>query len=208
MLVMDQKVTSQAVLGELDTRAVKFLTLRMRSPALLAHINALRSGDYKTITLDRHGPHNKPRVHEDTAATLSGYPATVRQLVVTGLGLDIMLAVLAQALLASLRARLPGYHNATPDVVQRRLLETPGQITPTTDTITVRLERRATHPSYAKPPSPTTPAYPGSATASSATNSPEPCAEPPAWKSAQMSTARATGRAPGARLTATPYDVR
>jgi len=200
MLVMDQKVTTQAVLGELDTRGVKFLTLRMRSPALLAHINALRPGDYKTITLDRPGPHHKPRVHEDTAATLSGYPGTVRQLIVTGLGheqptviitndrqptlrelitryarrmtieqrlaeiirafcadalsstvnlnvdLDIMLAVLAQALLAALRARLPGYHNVTPDVIQRRFLETPGQITTTTDTITVRLERRAYTP--------------------------------------------------------------
>jgi len=200
MLVMDQKLTTQAVLGELDSRGVKFLTLRMRSPALLAHINALRPGDYKTITLDRPGPHNKPRVHEDAAVTLTDYPGTVRQLVVSGLGhqqptviitndrhatlrelitryarrmtieqrlaeiirafctdalsstvnlnvdLDIMLAVLAQALLAALRARLPGYSNVTPDVIQRRFLETPGQITTTTDTITVRLERRAYTP--------------------------------------------------------------
>ena len=41
MLVMDQKVTSQPVLGELDARGVKFLTLRMRSPALVRHISAL-----------------------------------------------------------------------------------------------------------------------------------------------------------------------
>ncbi len=62
--------------------------------------------------------------------------------------LDIMLAVLAQALLAALRARLPGYRNVTPDVIQRRFLETPGQITTTTttETITVRLERRAYTP--------------------------------------------------------------
>ncbi len=57
-----------------------------------------------------------------------------------------MLAVLAQALLAALRARLPGYHAATPDVIQRRFLETPGQITTAGDTITVRLERRAYSP--------------------------------------------------------------
>jgi len=30
MLVMDQKVTTQLVLGELDERGAKFLTLRMR----------------------------------------------------------------------------------------------------------------------------------------------------------------------------------
>src|SRR5262249_29634650 len=60
--------------------------------------------------------------------------------------LDIMLAVLAQALLAALRARLPGYAAVTPDVIQRRFLETPGQITTTADTTTVRLGRRAYSP--------------------------------------------------------------
>src|SRR6266545_4457319 len=59
MLIMDQKVTTQPILGELDARGVKFLTLRMRSPALIKQINALTPGDYKTITLDRPGPHNK-----------------------------------------------------------------------------------------------------------------------------------------------------
>jgi hypothetical protein len=139
-------------------------------------------------------------VHEDKAVTLTGYPGTARQLVVTGLGrdeptviitndhhatirnlvsqyarrmtieqrlaeiirafcadalsstvnlnvdLDVMLCVLAQALLAALRARLPGYAAVTPDTIQRRFLETPGQISTTADTITVRLERRAYSP--------------------------------------------------------------
>jgi hypothetical protein len=200
MLVMDQKVTTHDVLGELDGRGVKFLTLRMRSAALMKHIAALRPGDFTTITLDRPGPHNRPRVHEDKAVTLTGYPGTARQLVVTGLGrdeptviitndhhatirnlvsqyarrmtieqrlaeiirafcadalsstvnlnvdLDVMLCVLAQALLAALRARLPGYAAVTPDTIQRRFLETPGQISTTADTITVRLERRAYSP--------------------------------------------------------------
>jgi hypothetical protein len=200
MLVMDQKVTTQPVLGELNERGVKFLTLRMRSPALIRHINRLAPADYKTITLDRPGPYNRPRVHEEPAATLTSYPGTVRQIVVTGLGreaptviitndddtkaralieqyarrmtieqrlaeiirafcadalsstvnlnvdLDIMLAVLAQALLAALRARLPGYATVTPDTIQRRFLETPGQIITTGNVITVRLERRAYTP--------------------------------------------------------------
>ena len=200
MLVMDQKVTTQDVLGELDERGVKFLTLRMRSPALIRHINGLAPADYKTITLDRPGPHNRPRVHEDTAVTLTSYPSTVRQLIVTGLGrdqptviitnehqvtvrnligqyarrmtieqrlaeiirafcadalssavnlnadLDIVLCVLAQALIAALRARLPGCAAVTPDTIQRRFLETPGQIITTGDAITVRLERRAYSP--------------------------------------------------------------
>ena len=60
--------------------------------------------------------------------------------------LDIMLCVLAQALLAALRARLPGYTGVTPDTLQRRFLETPGQIITTADAITVRLDRRAYTP--------------------------------------------------------------
>jgi len=200
MVVMDQKVTNQAVLGELDARGVRFLTLRMRSAALIRHINSLTPGDFKTVTLDRPGPYNRPKVHEDPAVRLSAYPNTVRQLIVTGLGreaptviitnerqagtkalieqyarrmtieqrlaeiirafcadalsstvnlnvdLDVMLAVLAQALLAALRVRLPGYLHATPDTIQRRFLETPGEIITTDDTITVHLERRAYSP--------------------------------------------------------------
>jgi hypothetical protein len=201
MLIMDQKVTTQAVLGELDARGVKFATLRMRSASLMRHINGLASTDYKTVTLDRPGPYNRPRVHEDPAVTLTSYPGTVRQLIVTGLGreqptviitndnkvktralisqyarrmtieqrlaeiigafcadalsstvnlnvdLDVVLCVLAQALLAAFRNRLgPGYATATPDTIQRRFLETPGTITSDGDTITVALNRRAYSP--------------------------------------------------------------
>ena len=200
MVVMDQKVTTQQVLGELDARGVRFLTLRMRSPILLRQINALRPAELKTVNLDRPGPYNRPKVHEDPAVRLSAYPGTLRQLIVTGLGrdaptviitnereattkalieryarrmtieqrlaeiirafcadalsstvnlnvdLDVVLAVLAQALLAALRLRLPGYLHATPDTIQRRFLETPGQIITTADAVTVRLERRAYSP--------------------------------------------------------------
>ena len=199
MLIMDQKVTTQPVLAELDERGVKFLTLRMRSPALVKQINALTPKEFKPVTLNRPGQHNRPKVHQ-SRARLSNYPGTVRQLIVTGLGreaptviitnnddltvktliehyarrmtieqrlaeiigafhadalsstvnlnvdLDIMLCVLAQALTAALRARLPGYTGVTPDVIQRRFLETPGTITTTADAITVRLDRRAYAP--------------------------------------------------------------
>jgi hypothetical protein len=86
MLIMDQKVTTQDVLGELDGRGVKFLTLRMRSSSLVKYISGLGGKDFTTITLDRPGPHNRPKVHEDPAVKLTSYPGTVRQLIVTGLG--------------------------------------------------------------------------------------------------------------------------
>ena len=201
MLIMDQKVTTQPVLGELDERGVRFATLRMRSPSLMRQIKSLAPGDYKTVTLNRPGPHNKPRVHEDPAVKLTSYPGTVRQLIVTGLGrdaptviitndqqiktkaliehyarrmtieqrlaeiiqafcadalssavnlnvdLDVVLCVLAQALLAALRLRLPGnYAHAAPDTLQRRFLDTPGEIITSNDTITVKINRRAYSP--------------------------------------------------------------
>jgi DDE family transposase len=200
MLIMDQKVTTHTVLGELDNRGVRFLTLRMRSAALMKHIDTLTAKDFTTVTLNRSGKFNRPKVSETTGVRLTGYPGTVRQLIVTGLGrdtptviitndhdlsvkqliehyarrmtieqrlaeiiqafhadalssavnlnvdLDIMLCVLAHALTAALRARLPGYASVTPDVLQRRFLETPGTITTNADTITVHLDRRAYSP--------------------------------------------------------------
>jgi len=199
MLIMDQKVTTHAVLSELNQRGIKFLTLRMRSPRLTAQIDAMTPSDFTTLTLNRPGRFNRPKVAE-SRASITGYDGTVRQLIITGLGrpaptviitnndqlpvkaliehyarrmtieerlaeiirafhadalsstvnlnvdLDIALCVLAQALTAALRNRLAGYANVTPDVIQRRFLETPGTITTTNDTITVRLDRRAYSP--------------------------------------------------------------
>jgi len=201
MLIMDQKVTTQAILGEPDARGVKFATLRMRSPGLLKRIGALAPRDYKTVPLDRPGPYNRPKVHEDPAVTLTSYPGTVRQLITTGLGrdaptvmitndtgikaqgadralrpaddhrqrlaeiiqafcadapssavnlnvdLDVVLCVLAQALTAAFRPRLPGnYAHATPDTLQRRFPDTPGEIITDGDGITVKINRRAYSP--------------------------------------------------------------
>ena len=61
--------------------------------------------------------------------------------------LDVVLCVLAQALLAAFRNRLgPGYATAAPDTLQRRFLDTAGTITHHGDTITVTLNRRAYSP--------------------------------------------------------------
>ncbi len=201
MLIMDQRVTTQQILGELDDRGVKFATLRMRSPSLVRQISALTASDYKTVTLDRPGRHNRPKVHESAAVKLTKYPGTVRQLIVTGLGreaptviisndrdiktkalieqyarrmtieqrlaeiiqafcadalssavnlnvdLDVVLCVLAQALTAAFRLRLPGnYDHATPDTLQRRFLDTPGEIITNSASITVKINRRAYSP--------------------------------------------------------------
>jgi hypothetical protein len=121
MLVMDQKVTNQKILGELDGRGVKFLTLRMRSPALVRHVNSLTSKDYKTITLDRPGPHNHPRVHEDKAVKLTSYPGTVRQLIITGLGRDAATVIITNEHRATVRKLISQY--ARRMTIEQRLAE-------------------------------------------------------------------------------------
>src|SRR6266705_3413033 len=61
--------------------------------------------------------------------------------------LDVVLCVLAQAVTAAFRLRLPGnYDTATPDTLQRRFLDTPGEIINTDDTIIVKIDRRAYSP--------------------------------------------------------------
>ena len=121
MLVMDQKVTNQKILGELGGRGVKFLTLRMRSPALVRHINSLTSKDYKTVSLDRPGPHNKPKVHQDKAVKLTSYPGTVRQLVVTGLGRDAATVIITNEEQATIRNLISQY--ARRMTIEQRLAE-------------------------------------------------------------------------------------
>jgi hypothetical protein len=121
MLIMDQKVTTQAVLGELDGRGVKFATLRMRSASLMRHINGLASTDYKTVTLDRPGPYNRPRVREDPAVTLTSYPGTVRQLIVTGLGRDAPTVIITNDAGITTRALISQY--ARRMTIEQRLAE-------------------------------------------------------------------------------------
>ena len=60
--------------------------------------------------------------------------------------LDVVLSVLADTICAALRRRLPGYHTATPDTLQRRFLSTGGTIINPSDQITVRLNRRTYSP--------------------------------------------------------------
>jgi Transposase DDE domain group 1 len=66
--------------------------------------------------------------------------------------LDVVLSVLAHTLCAALRRRLPGYATATPDTLQRRFLNTAGIIENNGRQTTIRLARRTTHPSCARPP--------------------------------------------------------
>jgi len=70
--------------------------------------------------------------------------------------LDVVLAVLARTACAALRRRLPGYHAATPDTLQRRFLNTGGTIENRGQEIIVRLNRRTYSPVLRQASLPTT----------------------------------------------------
>ena len=83
LLVFDQKLTTQAHLAELDELGVGFITLRQRSPKLIAKLEALPASAWTKTRLDRAGKHKTATYHEDQV-TLSD--RSFRQLAVQGLG--------------------------------------------------------------------------------------------------------------------------
>ncbi len=84
-LVFDGKLTTQRVLGQLDQRGVRFLTLRARSPKLLRSLQDLSAESWRSLQLERAGGYRKVTV-ADSEVQLSDYPGQIRQLAIRGLG--------------------------------------------------------------------------------------------------------------------------
>jgi len=85
-LVFDSKLTTYQGLDRLDVAGITFLTLRRRSPSLLAEVSHLPPSAWRTIMLDL--PHRKyrtPRVFEQKARPRD---RTYRQFFITDLGHD------------------------------------------------------------------------------------------------------------------------
>jgi hypothetical protein len=102
LLIFDSKLTTQAVLTELDDCGIGFITLRARHPATTTALAALPATAWASITLGRAGnTTRRVRVHDDPATQLSAYPRPIRQPAVTGLGHD------QPTLLITNRAQLP-----------------------------------------------------------------------------------------------------
>ena len=83
LLVFDQKLTTQEHLAELDELGVGFITLRQRSPKLIAALEALPASAWTKTRLDRSGKHKTATYHEDPVQ-IKG--RTFRQIAVNGLG--------------------------------------------------------------------------------------------------------------------------
>jgi hypothetical protein len=85
-LVFDSKLTTYAGLDRLDAAGITFITLRRRSPKLLAEVADLPASAWRTVELDvPHRKYRNPRFHEQKARPLQH---TYRQFFITDLGHD------------------------------------------------------------------------------------------------------------------------
>ncbi len=85
-LVFDSRLTIYANLGRLNVMGIAFLTLRRRSPKMVAELRAEPPGKWRTITLKNIGrAYRNPRILEQEI-NLNAYPAKIRQIVITDLG--------------------------------------------------------------------------------------------------------------------------
>jgi transposase len=85
-LVFDSKLTTYQGLDRLDAAGITFLTLRRRSPSLLAEVDHLPPSAWRSITLDvPHRKYRTPRVYEQKACPRE---RTYRQFFITDLGHD------------------------------------------------------------------------------------------------------------------------
>src|SRR6202022_2510794 len=121
-LVFDSKLTTYQGLDRLDAAGITFLTLRRRSPSLLAEVSHLPPSAWRTITLDLpHRKYRKPRVFEQKACPRQ---RTYRQFFITDLGHDeptILLTNDANSTARSLITRYAGrmlIENALSDAVR------------------------------------------------------------------------------------------
>jgi transposase len=85
-LVFDSKLTTYAGLDRLDAEGITFLTLRRRSPKLLAEVADLPASAWRTVELDiPHRKYRNPRVYQHKARPLR---RLYRQFFITDLGHD------------------------------------------------------------------------------------------------------------------------
>jgi hypothetical protein len=85
LLVFDSKLTSYKILGELSQRGLRWLTLRERGHKLIAELNTLPPGEWKTVRVERSGRYRAPQIH-DQLLQIKGIEGRVRQLAIRNIG--------------------------------------------------------------------------------------------------------------------------
>jgi len=119
-LVFDGKLTTQAVLAQIDRLGVRFLTLRARSPRLLRELQAVPATAWRTLQLARTDNYRKVSLY-DSETTLSDFPGQVRQIAVRGLGHEHPTVLITNDRQAKARALIERY--ASRMNIEQRLAE-------------------------------------------------------------------------------------
>jgi hypothetical protein len=85
-LIFDSKLTTYTNLNQLNQRGIDFITLRRRSPKMLAALTRLPASAWQRVTLQNVArAYRRPRILDDTIQ-LTGYEGPLRQLTVADLG--------------------------------------------------------------------------------------------------------------------------
>ncbi len=85
-LIFDSRLTTYANLSKLNQRGIAFMTIRRRTPKLLAEIYGTPASAWRRIHLDSLGRiYNTPRIL-DQRISLPGYQGSIRQLAIMDLG--------------------------------------------------------------------------------------------------------------------------
>jgi hypothetical protein len=87
LLVFDSQLTTYAILDELSSRGITWLTLRQRGKTELARLADLPASDWTTAVIARSGRYRRPRMHEDMIK-LTGISSKVRQIAIKNIGRD------------------------------------------------------------------------------------------------------------------------
>lgn len=99
-LVFDSRLTTVAVLAQLDARGIRFLTLRRRNEKMIADLLALPRAAWTLCHLDvPHRKYRDPLIYE-RRVRLKDYPGELRQIAVKGLGRELPTLLLTNALTA------------------------------------------------------------------------------------------------------------
>lgn len=108
-LVFDSKLTTFANLSKLNDLGITFITLRRRSPSLMAQVTTLPRSAWQTVELDV--PHRKFRTPQvvEQRVRLSGYTGEVRQLLIRDLGHEQPTILLTNDLKSSAKAIITRY---------------------------------------------------------------------------------------------------
>jgi hypothetical protein len=85
-LLFDSRATTYAGLNQLAQRRVGFITIRRRGPGMLARVERLPAGRWKSCQITQAKGKRRQVHYVDECIRLDGYEGNVRQLIVKGLG--------------------------------------------------------------------------------------------------------------------------